>query len=64
MGLSQSASPLTSERLVNERPAATAGCGEPRRHCEDSISLDGLVSYAKRGEIGYWAHPMRGAGPW
>ena len=28
-----------------------------------SISLDGLNSYAKRGEIGYWAHPdARGHG--
>ncbi|HTF40705.1 MAG TPA: GNAT family N-acetyltransferase [Propionibacteriaceae bacterium] len=25
--------------------------------CLGSISLDGLNTYAKRGEIGYWAHP-------
>ena len=25
--------------------------------CLGSISLDGLGGYAKRGEIGYWAHP-------
>jgi [ribosomal protein S5]-alanine N-acetyltransferase len=25
--------------------------------CLGSISLDGLNSYARRGEIGYWAHP-------
>jgi RimJ/RimL family protein N-acetyltransferase len=31
--------------------------------CMGSISLDGLNSYAKRGEIGYWAHPdARGHG--
>jgi ribosomal-protein-alanine N-acetyltransferase len=31
--------------------------------CLGSISLDGLGGYAKRGEIGYWAHPdVRGRG--
>ena len=31
--------------------------------CLGSISLDGLDGYAKRGEIGYWAHPdARGRG--
>jgi len=31
--------------------------------CLGSISLDGLGGYAKRGEIGYWAHPdSRGRG--
>jgi len=31
--------------------------------CLGSISLDGLNGYAKRGEIGYWAHPdARGRG--
>jgi [ribosomal protein S5]-alanine N-acetyltransferase len=31
--------------------------------CLGSISLDGLGGYAKRGEIGYWAHPnARGRG--
>jgi [ribosomal protein S5]-alanine N-acetyltransferase len=31
--------------------------------CLGSISLDGLNTYAKRGEIGYWAHPdARGRG--
>jgi RimJ/RimL family protein N-acetyltransferase len=31
--------------------------------CLGSISLDGLGGYAKRGEIGYWAHPdVRGGG--
>jgi [ribosomal protein S5]-alanine N-acetyltransferase len=31
--------------------------------CLGSISLDGLNTYARRGEIGYWAHPdARGRG--
>jgi [ribosomal protein S5]-alanine N-acetyltransferase len=31
--------------------------------CLGSISLDGLKTYARRGEIGYWAHPdARGRG--
>ena len=37
--------------------------GSEDDRCLGSISLDGLNGYAKRGEIGYWAHPdARGRG--
>ena len=47
------------------RGAGVAWCiADPRDdRCLGSISLDGLNGYAKRGEIGYWAHPdARGRG--
>jgi [ribosomal protein S5]-alanine N-acetyltransferase len=53
---------------IGELAARTAGVAwciaDPSDdRCMGSISLDGLNSYAKRGEIGYWAHPdARGHG--
>jgi ribosomal-protein-alanine N-acetyltransferase len=47
------------------RGAGVAWCiADPRDdRCLGSISLDGFNGYAKRGEIGYWAHPdARGRG--
>jgi RimJ/RimL family protein N-acetyltransferase len=47
------------------RGEGVAWCiADPRDdRCLGSISLDGLNGYAKRGEIGYWAHPdARGRG--
>ena len=47
------------------RGAGLAWCiADPKDdRCLGSISLDGLVGYSQRGEIGYWAHPdARGRG--
>jgi len=47
------------------RGAGVAWCiADPRDdRCLGSISLDGFNGYARRGEIGYWAHPdARGRG--
>ena len=47
------------------RGAGVTWCiADPRDdRCLGSISLDGFNGYAKRGEIGYWAHPdARGRG--
>jgi RimJ/RimL family protein N-acetyltransferase len=56
---------LQSVGELAARGAGVAWCiADPRDdRCLGSISLDGLNGYAKRGEIGYWAHPdARGRG--
>jgi RimJ/RimL family protein N-acetyltransferase len=56
---------LESMSELAARGEGVAWCiADPRDdRCLGSISLDGLNGYAKRGEIGYWAHPdARGRG--
>jgi ribosomal-protein-alanine N-acetyltransferase len=56
---------LESVREMAARGTGVAWCiADPSDdRCLGSISLDGLNGYAKRAEIGYWAHPdARGRG--
>jgi [ribosomal protein S5]-alanine N-acetyltransferase len=56
---------LDSITELAARGAGVAWCiADPKDdRCLGSISLDGLNGYAKRAEIGYWAHPdARGRG--
>ena len=56
---------LESLRELTARGIGVTWCmADPEDdRCLGSISLDGLNGYARRGEIGYWAHPdARGRG--